>query len=626
MIKIIRLWMIFLAVVLMLADTVCAEIADDAFMDALLGDESLIRLHRIDVIGLLPTDEARVRKQLGIIRDDLLLWPKVKEGVARVRANGDFALSDPVELPALDGEAILAYRVFYRRPPLQMSFGDDGSLVIRLGPETILDGALSSVEFTPSSMPSKSSFDSATRLRSMIFSWGEVTVLFTPENDRLDVRVEVVNHTDEVLVGVMVNPFGDKGVGSKLNFIGKAVQFDTNNIPNLPAAAVVDLGVGAIALGLDGDWSGCSATLQKGVLCVALPSLSAGTSRTVRMSLRFGPSWAGGGSPYALADDHYCRYRKLYPFEGPHWSDRRPIGALHISSVELGLRAAKNDKNPRGWSIGDPNIDITTEEGLTLFHEKMMAFARHSVSVCTNLNAQGVIVWSLEGQQFPHTISYVGSPDKLGENAPEMDAIADEWFKVFSDAGLRTGVCLRPHKLWTPPDAPNWRIQCCLWKDKENRIPDNDAIVDLLDAKIAYAKKRWGCTLYYVDSNTYNWPKFLDWTIFSELGKRHPDCLIIPEHETLHYWRVSAPLAITPGYVRAIWPEAFSVPLMQHVSKCDDGVIATYSRIARGGDALIIDGWYQSIRNRVVEGAYEKGFVKKWHIPETDRGQSEQVP
>ena len=38
---------------------------------------------------------------------------------------------------------------------------------------------------------------------------------------------------------------------------------------------------------------------------------------------------------------------------------------------------------------------------------------------------QGLTVWSLEGQEYPQDISYIGAPDMLSTLAPEMDAIAD---------------------------------------------------------------------------------------------------------------------------------------------------------------------------------------------------------
>jgi len=50
----------------------------------------------------------------------------------------------------------------------------------------------------------------------------------------------------------------------------------------------------------------------------------------------------------------------------------------------------------------------------------------------------------VEGQEWTHAISYIGSPDGIADVAPEMDAIADRWFKICADAGLRNGVCIRP--------------------------------------------------------------------------------------------------------------------------------------------------------------------------------------
>ncbi len=73
-----------------------------------------------------------------------------------------------------------------------------------------------------------------------------------------------------------------------------------------------------------------------------------------------------------------------------------------------------------------------------------------------------------------------------------MDTAADEFFKKFLDAGLRTGICIRPSKIISNLKG-GWQHQ-----------QTEDHVGDLAD-KIAYAKKRWGCSIFYMDTNV-TWP------------------------------------------------------------------------------------------------------------------------
>ena len=84
----------------------------------------------------------------------------------------------------------------------------------------------------------------------------------------------------------------------------------------------------------------------------------------------------------------------------------------------------------RGWTI--PGVNTTNATGRALFKRSILTTVKRSVDYCTTgfmagaARCQGMLVWSLEGQQYPQDISYIGSPDMLPELAPEMDAIADE--------------------------------------------------------------------------------------------------------------------------------------------------------------------------------------------------------
>ena len=70
--------------------------------------------------------------------------------------------------------------------------------------------------------------------------------------------------------------------------------------------------------------------------------------------------------------------------------------------------------------------------------------------------------------------------------------------------------------------------------------------------KIAYSKKRRGCTLFYVDSNVFTYePAGTESTagggatmlvgVFEKVFKAFPDCLLIPEHKYDHYYKNTVP-------------------------------------------------------------------------------------
>jgi len=194
------------------------------------------------------------------------------------------------------------------------------------------------------------------------------------------------------------------------------------------------------------------------------------------------------------------------------WPDRGPIGGLYGSDYN-----GQNPKNPRGWDWMFPKNttapDIRTPQGIKYFQERALAWMNTSVQYCLNYmgdgaakgpaRCQGLTVWSLEGQEYPQTISYVGAPDMLMELAPEMDAVADRLFRLVTDAGLKCGVTLRPQQLTL---TPGWKPGDKGFKYYQRNLlnPDNtsdvDAVAALLVRKASYAFKRWGCTMFYTDT------------------------------------------------------------------------------------------------------------------------------
>lgn len=294
-----------------------------------------------------------------------------------------------------------------------------------------------------------------------------------------------------------------------------------------------------------------------------------GASDGFTVSLRVGD----GADPVAPAADVCKAYGQAHPMV-VKWPDRRPI-----------LRTFIGDWFPF-HAPGGP--DIPKPQGVPVpeaFKAKVMASADSMIASMKAVNAQGMILFNVEGSTVP-SIKYVGCPRMVEFMCPEMDQIADEYFKKIRDAGFRPGVCIRPTTLIAAPGCePNTFVY-------RHRSPLDANVVDLLSSKIEYAKKRWGCTLFFIDSNiSYRWPindeqraawpkdangqprryrALMSAQQWQELARRHPDVLLIPEHSYLLCYSATAPYdamnmgqgapaGVTPAVVRATWPEAFKM-------------------------------------------------------------------
>lgn len=102
---------------------------------------------------------------------------------------------------------------------------------------------------------------------------------------------------------------------------------------------------------------------------------------------------------------------------------------------------------------------MTTDEGRAAFRDNLLGYADRCVKIMKDMDAQGMIVRDLEGYQQPGMV-YVGDPRVLPEYAPAMDRVADAFFQKFRDAGLRTGLTIRPNVVRrNPPEAvPKWGV------------------------------------------------------------------------------------------------------------------------------------------------------------------------
>jgi hypothetical protein len=327
-------------------------------------------------------------------------------------------------------------------------------------------------------------------------------------------------------------------------------------------------------------------------------------AQTFEFSLRFGPA---GTPPSGALADLFGRFGQSNP---PllKWTDRRPIGMLmHANSN------TKYPKNPRGW-FNDKDLDAVSEEGRAKFRERILAAADQSVKVLKDMDAQGMVLWDVEGEEFPHATTYIGDPRMLPKLAPEMDAVADDYFKRYRDAGLKTGICIRPSRV-------------VLEEGKARHLHNGadtafDEAKELIE-KVALAKKRWACTLFYMDTNIHFYKardgkvtnRLLDAEVIRKILQAHPDVLIIPEFAPLGYFAVGSSYrelrggtAATAPEVPLAYPNAFSMIVVN-----DGPMDARWADLVAGvrrGDILMTRGWFSDPANEKVKAIYAEAKKK----------------
>ena len=305
--------------------------------------------------------------------------------------------------------------------------------------------------------------------------------------------------------------------------------------------------------------------------------------------LRFGSTTDTAGT---LAPEAYAAYRAAQPYQLT-WSDHRPIAQWFIADAANG----RSNTNPRGY-LWDKKIDITDA---STFQSKVLAKATQVLNVLNGMTVrpQGIIIWDLEGQEFNQPFTYVGYPNNLPLLAPEMDAVADQVMGMFTGAGYRVGVTIRPQYFGigsTLPTECNYNSDLNLmdkfvntsavypnrgyWCASPNTwyaasanhllqsyATDATTVENLLASKITYAKQRWGATLFYIDTDIWEAGSPLEASIFQNLQAQFPDCLLIPEISTDLTFGSTAPLEQAAAFnyygttqrTRFLYPEAFGV-------------------------------------------------------------------
>jgi hypothetical protein len=438
------------------------------------------------------------------------------------------------------------------------------------------------------------------------YSWGTVSAGYKIVGSRLDIDIHTHNLSQDVIESVAFEPIGLKFPQQVREYDG-VVPLLSHNIGN-PALVTMSFGNGTLVLA-DEDvqkplligfpWALDKPTNTLFPLRVntgldrrfpdMLPyihrPIASGGEDVYNLSLRFGPP---GSSPLVLGKDVLERFAEAYPLQ-LKWKDRRPIGSVILATVN-----ARWPTNPRGWFLS-PTLDVTRPEGQADFKQRMLRTADTTVGILKDMNAQGMIMWDVEGEESP-TATYVGDPRQFSAFAPEMADVADEFFKKFRDAGLRVGVCVRATEAVLSPDRHSA-------SQRESANPEK-----LLYDKITWAKNQWGATLFYLDSNGEP-ARPLDPAILERVSAAIPDVLIIPEQKDVRYFASTAPyfdmregLISVPAAVRAVYPNAFSV-----VNTADGPIVKRHSELlsaVKEGDILLFRSWYVDPANADLKSLY----------------------
>jgi hypothetical protein len=454
------------------------------------------------------------------------------------------------------------------------------------------------------------------------YPWGRISCEYGKQGDKLTMKIEASNTSSKPVNEFSVRlmelnfpriPKGGPLEAGMFGFGFKGPEWLLDQCPpSIPLVAdpqfvvpivYVDYGTGALSF--CSDDAECAVSVPYSTNFPARTSypfvitccdVKPGAAKTFNVSLHFGPA---GARVQDLSADALERYAKKYPFQ-VNWKDRRPIGAMFLAGPQINVPS-----NPRRWTVNFGDIDVTNDKGKAAFRTALLKLADNSIQVLKDIGAQGMITWDPEGEEFIGAC-YYGNPRLVPTLAPEMEfknsgtaCVIDEYFGKFRAAGLKVGVCVRPQQITMVDGKP------------VHKAAEDETALQILRDRIAYAKQRWGCTLFYVDSTaTVNGAINPD--IFKALADAYPDILLIPENESMRYFAYSAPLnsyqhhkiTSTPVGARLVYPKAFSV-LMAAEGDHPEDHDALESAVRRG-DILLFNGWYRGVEAGKIKKLYEE--------------------
>jgi hypothetical protein len=510
-------------------------------------------------------------------------------------------------------------------------------------------------------------FAAATLEYTLVYGWGRVSLRHTvsPTSLQFSIAVSNTNATAPILV-LRYLFFGDtsKNVSAlllpgplradlpacKANYLSAS---DINAAYLIacpgayPQAHIIDWGAGAASY-VRTDSQTPPAVADPTALVInrngyhlgaQFARIEPGATVSATFALRFGQGSGlvaplNDSAPVALVADVLAATAAGYPYRAPAWGGG-PIGAIFgsnptASNAATGCNssAPRDCPNPRGWTVGTAPINTTNPTGVAAFQAAMRAHVNSSVVYCTTRmgtgagRCRGILFWALEGSEFSHPITYLGSPDQLHAVAPEMDAIADELMGMITRAGLRAGVVIRPQLLmpnpaWNATLAPRERPERLMqhYVALPDGSPDIPSIVAVLVSKIRYARARWNTSFYHVDSSVSR-QGVLPHAVWEGVYQQEPSAILMPEWADLLDFSLVAPNQNDWGarpywvspLIKHMWPQAYGMSMMQFPVWAPPTVqqnLSVWAAFAGQGNAMVIQPWYDSPQNQFIRQAYE---------------------
>ncbi len=499
------------------------------------------------------------------------------------------------------------------------------------------DGTIRSEYYDDSKVTSRT-LDADQQGFTLGYSWGSVHVKFSANGNTLSALHTVTNTSTTNIAGLSMLM-----LRNMVPSITPSNGFNTNESGSatgeLPPLGSVVMGNYKMVIGMDhmqapyslyfGGWYSSYQTQAQLNNFPVAPSQSKQFTISYSFGLKDTPN-------SVLSSATYEKFAQNYPYI-LNWPDRRPI--------MMGMYADHGHQsvtNPRGW-FNETNKDYVSEAGKAQFKIDLMAAADRTIGVLKDVNAQGIVLWDLEGEVFPHAITYIGEPRKLAELAPEMEPVADAFVKKIKDAGFKIGLTLRPQELKFSTVAPTgtctrddvtikynepidaatiWRKLAYICGSDGQWYqgglpyfqPDPVDPAKVMIDKITYARNRWGATIFYVDSNAFSGKGPYPSEIFEKVLAAHPDVLILPELESARYFRGMAPYneldlgwSHTPTWATDIYPQAFSV--INVSDGMNDSNYNTLIESVKKGNILMGRGWFPDSGNSKIKSIYAAAGV-----------------
>ncbi|MEX2607144.1 MAG: HEAT repeat domain-containing protein [Kiritimatiellia bacterium] len=410
--------------------------------------------------------------------------------------------------------------------------------------------------------PSSRSFDPGSRTLTETYPWGTIRQVYHVLPEGLQIHMTVENHSEETITELRLNSLKltglgqyTKGGGSTAGVAGPpflpvvgpegSIVYSLDSEPRRPVKLLTSVEADAIPVKVI---LGGEELLVDNVTAEHRIEPGAGTG--FRLGFRFG---GPGSDPFVVAEDFIESCRKEHPMV-LEWPDRRLMIRLFFGG---GVSREVADHN-----LQHPD-DVVPPEPDEKFRQRILSTMRNTVEAAKAGDAQGVIVWDLEGGTYPHATTYIGDPRHIRLLNPQMDLVIDEAFQILKDAGLKIGITLRTSRV--------------VYNEEKKTTAHSHTVAEdpfrELDAKVAYAKERWGCEIFYVDTN-YFWRPYgpkQEWKagrvppeLWVRLVEKYPDTLFIPEFGNIGDYQAAAIYGEadmgnykTPELARVLWPESF---------------------------------------------------------------------